>query len=76
MVESAAAALQAQQLMMQQFPALEADAGHYEAIMRGCIGGGDTATARQLFDAMLATGKPATIDVYNTLVQVRLPDPS
>lgn len=70
MTESAAAALQAQQLMMQQFPTVQADASHYEAIMRCCISGGDTATARQLYDAMLATGKPANVEVYNTLVQV------
>lgn len=70
MTESAAAALQAQQLMMQQFPSVQADASHYEAIMRCCISGGDTATARQLYDAMLATGKPANVEVYNTLVQV------
>lgn len=48
----------------------EAQASTYAAVMQGCIEGGDTTTARSLYDSLLASGKPADHDVFNTLIMV------
>ena len=68
--EGVNAALTTLSLVTSQFPSLQAEASSYAAIMQACIAGGDSATVRSLYDSLLASGKSATHDIFNTMIVV------
>lgn len=68
--EGTTAAMQAGELMKAQFPTLELDAGSYDAIMRACLPTGDIATAKKLYETLIASEQQPTLELYNTMIRV------
>lgn len=64
------AALQMLSLLASRFPTFAAEASSYVAVMQACIPTGDSTTARSLYESLLASGKEANHDIFNTMIMV------